>query len=85
MGLIEPAPELHVAEGWLDTGERVTHYAAGRYNAQQVAEQTHDGVVLEWVISSPAGSIEGHAIVRWIEDGTYHVVNIEDLLYRPPE
>jgi hypothetical protein len=65
------------------TGEPVAHYESGRLDGQQmVAEHVHDGVVVHWDVSSPAGSIEGHAIVRW-DDGTYHVVNINDLLFRP--
>jgi hypothetical protein len=63
-------------------GEPVQHYEGGMLDGQQMlAEHVHDGTVVHWDISSPAGSIEGHAIVRW-EDGTYHVANIKDLLFR---
>jgi hypothetical protein len=67
-------------------GEPVKHYESGgpRLTAGSGSrpELVHDAIVLKWFVGSPAGSVEGMALVRWLDDGTYHVANIGDLLYR---
>lgn len=73
----------------VEVGEPVRHYTSGGPRGlagdSNHPELVHDAIALKWFIGSPAGSLEGHALVRWVDDGTYHVANINDLLYRPEE